>query len=205
MSDPVTPANDALPIPAEGQGLHSGVRLALSQWDGAESDRQAELFAEAAERRVAGRPKGALHKATRDMAEWLRGQGMNPLMMLHMVMTGQIGDPTLDQRMDAAKALAPYLYKQQARDVNIAGQAPVIIMLDGRMVAGDADQVRAAVGFGGDEGQSNEIKGLALLAGVDVNAQEVNATGQAVDPVQVSPSNASDQKSDGGASNGGAA
>jgi hypothetical protein len=188
---------ETLPIPAEGQGLHAGVKLALHLWDGSESERQAELFAEAAERRAAGRPKGALHKATRDMAEFLRSQGMNPLTFLHMVMTGQVPDAKLEHRMDAAKALAPYLYKQQARDVNVAGAAAVTIVIDGRHVAGQGEIVDASAGLGGADAGSNDFNGLAALAALDVNADDVNAHGQAVDPVTVSPSKASNQKLDG--------
>jgi hypothetical protein len=185
MSDLGRSIDDA--IPEFGLGLGAALARALEADGAAEV---AELFpdlpgVQAARR---GRPKGAVHKATRDAAEFIASQKLNPLIFLNLVMQGAYGGK-LETRIAAANAILPYVYKRKPQDVNVSNRAFVLVQNFDGGHAGLGGEIAALL-------NSNEINGLAVESAVDVNAQDVNADIQSVEIAQQSSELASDPCAD---------
>ena len=82
----------------------------------------------------AGRPAGAVTRKTREIADWAAESGMLPHELLLAVVRGEmVGGvtPTFEQRLDAAKAAAPYFApKLAAVDVTSTGTLTVYDVSD---------------------------------------------------------------------------
>jgi hypothetical protein len=69
-------------------------------------------MARGGKRSGAGRPKGAVNKRTKEMAEAIAASGLTPLDYMIAVMRDEKREPAL--RLDAAKSPAPYIHSRLA-------------------------------------------------------------------------------------------